>query len=136
MTTDDPVVLDDCRGSADLVATEIRRRLAAVEASHAAARERQAEFERFLAAAPAPTWHEAAEKARYLITLLAGTSAGSDARRQKLIAAVLEDFSRLLAESGRTGGRETSTEPRSDRGKQGGGATPSEGSRSGSEPRR
>ena len=104
MTTDDPVVLNDSRGSADLVATEIRRRLAAVEASRAAAREREAEFEKFLAAAPAPSWHEAAEKARYLITLLASTSAASDTRRQKLIAAVLEDFSRLLAGSDRADG--------------------------------
>jgi hypothetical protein len=52
----------------------------------------------FLIAAPAPTWREAAEKARYLIGLFATTSLGRDPRRQKLIAGVLEDFSRLSGE--------------------------------------
>jgi hypothetical protein len=41
------------------------------------------------------TWCEAAERARYLITLLAGTSVGRDPRRQKLIDAVLDDLTRL-----------------------------------------
>lgn len=95
--TDVPIELDDRRDSADQIATEIRRRLAEVEAHQHAVLERQAEFERFLAAAPAPTWREAAEKARYLIGLLAGTSVGRDPRRQALITAVLEDFSRLSA---------------------------------------
>ena len=98
MTTDEPIVLDERRGSADQIATEIRRRLAEVEADQDAVRRRRAEFEIFLASAPAPTWREAAEKARYLITLLAGAAAGRDPRRQKLIAAVLEDFDRLSAE--------------------------------------
>ena len=98
MTTDEPIVLDERRGSADQIATEIRRRLAEVEADQDAVRRRRAEFEIFLASAPAPTWREAAEKARYLITLLAGAPAGRDPRRQKLIAAVLEDFARLTAE--------------------------------------
>jgi len=96
--TDDPIELDDRRGSADQIATEIRRRLAEVEADQEAARQRRAEFEKFLAAAPAPTWREAAEKARYLIALLAGTSVGRDPRRQALITAVLDDFARLSAE--------------------------------------
>ncbi len=98
MTTDEPIDLDERRGSADQIATEIRRRLAEVEADQDAVRRRRAEFEKFLASAPAPTWREAAEKARYLIALLAGTSVGRDPRRQKLIAAVLDDFSRLSAE--------------------------------------
>lgn len=95
---DEPIHLDERRGSADQIATEIRRRLAEVEADQDAVRRRRAEFEGFLASAPAPTWREAAEKARYLITLLAGTSVGRDPRRQTLIAAVLDDFTRLSAE--------------------------------------
>lgn len=98
MATDDPIELDGRRDAAGQIATEIRRRLAQVEADHDAVRQRRAEFEKFLAAAPAPTWLEAAEKARYLIGLLAGTSVGRDPRRQALITAVLEDFSRLSAE--------------------------------------
>lgn len=98
MTTDEPIDLDERRGSADQIATEIRRRHAEVEADQDTVRRRRAEFEMFLASAPAPTWREAAEKARYLIALLAGTSVGRDPRRQELIAAVLEDFRRLSAE--------------------------------------
>jgi hypothetical protein len=35
------------------------------------------------------------EKARYLLSLFAGSMAGQDLSRQKLIAAVLDDFKRL-----------------------------------------
>ena len=76
-------------------ATEIRRRLAHVEVDQAALRERRDVLERSLLTAPATTWVEAAERARYLITLLAGPRAGRDPRRQKLIEAVLNDFRRL-----------------------------------------
>ena len=94
----DPIVLDEHRGIAAQQATEIRRRLAEVEADQTALRERRTELEKFLLAAPASTWLEAAEKARYLIGLLATTSIGRDPRRQKLIAGVLEDFRRLTGE--------------------------------------
>lgn len=96
--TDKPVALDEHRGMAAQRATEIRRRLAHVEVDQAALRERRADLEKFLLAAPATSWHEAAEKARYLISLLAGTSVGRDPRRQKLIDAVLGDFARLSGE--------------------------------------
>lgn len=76
-------------------ATEIRRRLADVEVDQAALRERRDELEKYLLAAPATTWGEAAQKARCLITLLAGTPVGRDPRRQKLIEAVLEDLRTL-----------------------------------------
>ena len=82
--------------------TEIRRRLSEVEADQAALRGRRTELEKFLIAAPAPTWREAAEKARYLIGLFATTSMGRDPRRQKLIAGVLDDFSRLSGEPAAT----------------------------------
>jgi hypothetical protein len=52
-------------------------------------------LEAHLVAAPAANWPEAAEKARYLLSLFAGTLPPADRRRQKLIAAVLADFDRL-----------------------------------------
>lgn len=91
----DPVVLDEHRGMSAQQATEIRRRLAEVEADQSALRERRTELEKFLLAAPASAWPEAADKARYLIGLFATTSMGRDPRRQRLIAAVLDDFTRL-----------------------------------------
>jgi hypothetical protein len=96
--THDPIVLDQHRGMAAQRATEIRRRLAEVEADQAALRDRRTELEKFLLAAPASTWLEAADKARYLIGLFAVTSVGRDPRRQKLIVGVLDDFSRLSGE--------------------------------------
>jgi hypothetical protein len=95
----DPIVLDEHRGMAAQQATEIRRRLAEVEADQEALRERRTELEKFLLAAPASSWLEAAEKARYLIGLLATTSLARDPRRQKLIAGVLDDFGRLAGEA-------------------------------------
>jgi hypothetical protein len=92
---DDPIVLDEHRGMAAQRATEIRRRLAEVQADQAALRTRRTELEKFLIAAPASTWTEAAEKAQYLIGLLATTSVARDPRRQQLIAGVLDDFRRL-----------------------------------------
>lgn len=92
---DDPVVLDEHRGMAAQKATEIRRHLAEIEADQAALRQRREELEKFLFAAPSATWEDAAEKARYLITLLAATPEGRDPRRRKIIAGVLDDFRRL-----------------------------------------
>ena len=40
-------------------------------------------------------WPEAAEKARYLLGLLAAGLPPEDTRRRKLVAAVLDDFERL-----------------------------------------
>ena len=99
---DDPIVLDEHRGMAAQQATEIRRRLAEVEADQAALRARRTELEKFLIAAPASTWREAAEKARYLIGLLAATSVAREPRRQQLIAGVLDDFRRLSGQDAAT----------------------------------
>ncbi len=93
--SDEPIALDDRRGMAAQTATEIRRRSHEVEADRLALQQRQAEFEAFLVSAPAATWREAAEKARYLIRLFAATPDARDSRHQKLIASVLEDFQRL-----------------------------------------
>jgi hypothetical protein len=93
--TDKPVDLDERRGMAAQKATNFRRLLAKVVANERALRLRQDELESHLIAAPAATWEEAAEKARYLLTLFAATLSAEDPRRQKLIAAVLADFERL-----------------------------------------
>lgn len=105
---DEPVVLDDRRGMMAQRATEARRRLAEVEAQQAALRQRQAELERLLFAAPAASWEEAAAKARYLIILLADGPNGRDPRCQRIIADVLEDFERL------SGGRAAPAAPDDD----------------------
>jgi hypothetical protein len=97
--TDDTVDLDQRRGMAAQKATKLRRLLADVKANEKALRVRQDELESHLLAAPANNWHEAAEKAGYLLNLFAATLAAEDPRRQKLIAAVLADFDRLAEES-------------------------------------
>jgi hypothetical protein len=97
--TDKTVDLDQRRGMAAQKATKLRRLLADVEANEEALRVRQEELESHMLAAPAQNWHEAAEKACYLLNLFAVTLAAEDPRRQKLIAAVLADFDRLSEES-------------------------------------
>jgi hypothetical protein len=96
--TDKWIDLDEHRGMAAQKATDLRRLLAEVQANERALRLRQDELESHLIAAPAANWHEAAEKARYLLNLFAATLAAEDPRRQKLIAAVLADFERLAHE--------------------------------------
>jgi hypothetical protein len=93
--TDKPVDLDKHRGMAAQKATDLRRLLSEVEANANKLRLRQGELEAQLITAPAVTWPEAAEKARYLLGLFAATLPPEDTRRRKLVAAVLEDFERL-----------------------------------------
>jgi len=88
--------LDDHRGMAAQVATELRRMRAEVEADQTSLRERRDELERLLAAAPSADWAEAVEKARYLLSLFIETSAAADPRRQALVNGLLADFERLL----------------------------------------
>jgi hypothetical protein len=95
--TEKPVDLDTHRGMAAQKATELRRLLSEVAANEEALRIRQQELEDQLLAAPSLSWEEAAEKARYLLSLFASSLAGQDPRRQMLIARVLEDFVRLTA---------------------------------------
>jgi hypothetical protein len=96
--TDKAVDLDQHRGMAAQKATDLRRLLADVEANERALRLRQDELEAHLVAAPAANWREAAEKARYLLNLFANSLTAQDPRRQRLIAAVLDDFERLARE--------------------------------------
>jgi hypothetical protein len=98
---DKPVDLDEHRGMAAQKATEIRRRLHEVQTDQEALRQSQVEFEKFLVAAPAMTWPEAAAKARYVIQLYAATVEAQDERRRTLIASVLADLTRLADEAGR-----------------------------------
>jgi hypothetical protein len=97
--TDKTIDLDQHRGMAAQKATGLRRMLAEVEANERTLRLRQAELETHLVAAPSSSWQEAAEKARYLLNLFANTLTAQDPRRQKLIAAVLDDFERLARDS-------------------------------------
>jgi hypothetical protein len=96
--TDKPVNLDHHRGMSAQKATDLRRLRTEVEANEQALRLRQEELESQLIAAPASDWHEAAEKARYLLKLFAASPGGLDPRRRRLIDAVLEDFDRLSHE--------------------------------------
>jgi hypothetical protein len=96
--TDKTIDLDRHRGMAAQKATKLRRLLADVETNANELRVRQEELESHLLAAPAATWAEAAEKARYLLNLFSAALAAEDPRRQKLIAAVLADFERLSDE--------------------------------------
>jgi hypothetical protein len=93
--TNRTIDLDQHRGMSAQKATELRRLMADVEANEKALRLRQEELEAHLLAAAATNWREAAEKARYLLNLFAATSAAQDPRKQRLIEAVLADFSRL-----------------------------------------
>jgi hypothetical protein len=97
--TDKPIDLDQHRGISAQKATGLRRLLAEVESNERTLRLRQDELETQLLAAPAANWHDAGEKARYLLNLFAATLGAQDPRRQKLIAAVLADFKRLSGES-------------------------------------
>jgi hypothetical protein len=97
--TDKTIDLDRHRGMAAQKATELRRLLADVETDQEALRLRQEELECHLLASPAANWHEAAEKARYLLNLFAASLPAQDPRRQRLIAAVLADFRRLSDDS-------------------------------------
>jgi hypothetical protein len=97
--TDRTIDLDQHRGMAAQKATELRRLLTSVEANEKELRLRQHELETQLLAAPATNWHDAADKARYLLNLFAATMSAKDPRRQQLIAAVLADFKRLSGEN-------------------------------------
>jgi hypothetical protein len=97
--TDKPIDLDQHRGMSAQKATGLRRLLAEVESNERSLRQRQDELETQLLSSPAANWHDAAEKARYLLNLFAATIGAQDPRRQKLIAAVLADFKRLSGDS-------------------------------------
>lgn len=92
---DKTVDLDKRRGMAAQKATSLRRGRADVKANEKSLRQRQDALEAQLIAAPAESWPEAAEKARYLLGLYAATLADEDTRQHELLGAVLADFERL-----------------------------------------
>jgi len=96
--TDKTIDLDKHRGMTAQKETRLRRLHGEVKAQRDALRARQDALEEQLVAAPAESWEDAAEKARYLLTLFAGSIDAQDPRRQQLIAAVLDDFTRLSGE--------------------------------------
>ena len=93
--TKQTIELDMRRGMAAQKATELRRLMSEVSANEELLRSRQKQLEEQLLATPATTWADAADKARYLLSLYASSPAAQDPRRQMLIARVLEDFVRL-----------------------------------------
>ena len=93
--TKQTIELDMRRGMAAQKATDLRRLMSEVASNEELLRSRQKELEEQLLATPATTWADAADKARYLLSLFASSPAAQDPRRQMLIARVLEDFVRL-----------------------------------------
>ena len=94
--TDDPVELDEHRGMAAQMATQVRRqRLDKFQAEQRALQRSQEELERLLLNSPADTWPEAAARAQYLIQLYSATLEGQDPRRKALISETLNDLTRL-----------------------------------------
>ena len=80
---------------------------------------RQDELEKVLVAAPAETWADAVEKARYLLSLFAATAEAEDPRRKTLIKHLLEDFERLLVGDGHAAGSRRDVEDAEDTAKGG-----------------
>jgi hypothetical protein len=98
--TDRTIDLDQHRGMAAQKATELRRVVSEVAADRARLKARQDELEKFLVAAPSANWSDAIEKTRYLLGIFGTTAEAQDPRRKKLIANLLGDLDRLLAEGG------------------------------------
>lgn len=94
-----PIDLDKHRGMAAQKATDIRRTLAEVEANATQLRERQGAVEIELLSVPAASWSEAVAKARYVLNLYAASLPPADTHHRDLVRVVLEDLTRLCAES-------------------------------------
>ncbi|MEQ1755969.1 MAG: hypothetical protein ABL973_17735 [Micropepsaceae bacterium] len=88
------------RGTAVLNASDIQRQLLHIEDEQRALKSKQEALEIQLVASPSQYLMDAVDRARYLIGLLAQTSAGRDPRRKKLIASTLEDLNRFAGATG------------------------------------
>ena len=93
--TDEPFDLDKHDRMAAEKATDLRRALAEVESNARNLRDRQADFENQLLSVPAHSWPDAAAKARYVLNLYAAGLSPEDSHHRDLVAAILDDFSRL-----------------------------------------
>lgn len=96
--TDETLDLDKHRGMAAQKATDLRRTLIEVENNARELRDRQAHLESQLLSIPAASWPEAAAKARYILNLYAAGLSQEDTRHRELVAAILDDFTRLAYE--------------------------------------
>jgi hypothetical protein len=96
--TDEPLDLDKHRGMAAQRATDLRRTVTEAENNARELRDRQASLETQLLSIPAATWPDAAAKARYVLNLYAAGLSPEDARHRDLVAAILDDFTRLAHE--------------------------------------
>jgi len=95
LMTDEPFDLDKHRGMAAQKATDLRRVLAEVESNARELRDRQTHLETQLLSVPAASWPEAAAKARYVLGLYVADLSVEDTRHRDLVAAILDDFTRL-----------------------------------------
>jgi hypothetical protein len=77
---------------------QFRRHLSEVEDEQVRLRQRRAELEQVLFAAPSATWMEAGERAQYLLTLFAAIVGGQDPGRRQIIASVIDDLARMSGE--------------------------------------
>jgi hypothetical protein len=96
--TDEPLDLDRHRGMAAQKATDLRRTLIEAESNARELHNRQAHLESQLLSIPAASWPEAAAKARYILNLYAAGLSPEDTRHRELVAAILDDFTRLAHE--------------------------------------
>lgn len=90
------IALEQHRGGPSLPHTEITSQLLAAEKTQRAIKAKLEFLETQLAGTPSVTLTDAIERARYLIGLLAHTTAGRDPRRKKLITTTLDDLERLM----------------------------------------
>jgi hypothetical protein len=94
-----PVDLDERRSTIDRAEAGARRDLLAdIRANQDAERRRQEALEAALFANPAKTWAEAAGKAEYLLRLLTGPAYVRNPDHLRIVADVVDDFSRLRRE--------------------------------------
>ena len=91
-----PAILDEHRGMASQKETDARRQRSEVEADQVALQRRRAELEKFLFAAPAADWPDAAQKALYLLRLFAEAPDARDPRLTHLIEETTADLERLI----------------------------------------
>jgi hypothetical protein len=89
---DDPVALDARRGVGARKDAEERRKRGKVADDLEAVRARQVALESYLHGQTPQSWRAVAEKARYVIELLAATRGALDPQRQRLVADVLAEL--------------------------------------------
>jgi len=94
---DEPLDLDSHRSMAAQRATDIRRAVAEVETHARELRERRAVVEDHLLSAPA-SWPERPPR-RYVLKLYAAGLPPEDPRHRDLVAAILDDFARLIEQN-------------------------------------